>query len=168
MNFVIEQLAKNKSVFQELLKDKNEELVLWKQAPEKWCLLEIACHLLDEEIYDFRFRTQWVLEKPNQTPPPIDPIGWVTNHDYINQNYSTMVNKFLEERERSLLWFHSLNNPNWNLSFEHSKLGKLTVKHFLTNWLAHDYLHIKQILKLKYDYLKYKSGENLYYAGIWK
>ena len=168
MNFVIKQLVKNKSVFQNLLKDENKELLVWKQAPEKWCLLEIACHLLDEEIYDFRFRTQWVLEKPNQKPPSIDPIGWVTNHDYINQNYLTMVNKFLDEREKSVTWLKSLNNPNWNLSYEHSKLGTLTAKHFLTNWLAHDYLHIKQILKLKYDYVKYKSGENLDYAGIWK
>lgn len=168
MNFVIEQLAKNKTVFQNLLKDENEDLVLWKQAPEKWCLLEITCHLLDEEIYDFRFRTQWVLEKPNQTPPPIDPIGWVTNHDYINQDFPTTINKFLDVREHSILWLQSLNNPNWNLYFEHSKLGTLTAKHFLTNWLAHDYLHIKQILKLKYDYIKYKSGEDLDYAGIWK
>jgi len=168
MNFIIEQLAKNKTIFQNLLKVENEELVLWKQAHEKWCLLDIACHLLDEEIYDFKFRTQWVLEKPNQTLPPIDPIGWVTNHDYINQDYSTTINKFLDERENSILWLQSLKNPNWNLFFEHTKLGTLTAKHFLTNWLAHDYLHIKQILKLKYDYLKYKSGENLDYAGIWK
>lgn len=168
MNFVIKQLVKNKSVFQNLLKDENEELLVWKQAPEKWSLLEIACHLLDEEIHDFRFRTQWVLEKPNQTPPNIDPVGWVTKHNYINQDYLTIVNTFLDEREISVTWLKSLNNPNWNLSYEHSKLGTLTAKHFLTNWLAHDYLHMKQILKLKYDYVKYKSGGNLDYAGIWK
>lgn len=168
MNFVIAQLEKNKTVFQNLLKVENEELIVWKQAPEKWCLLEIACHLLDEEIYDFRFRTQWVLDKPNQTPPPIDPIDWVTKHNYINQDYLTMANKLLDEREKSITWLRSLKNPKWNLSYKHSKLGTLTAKHFLTNWLAHDYLHMKQILKLKYDYVKYKSDENLDYAGIWK
>jgi hypothetical protein len=168
MNVIIEQLTKNKTVFQDLLRYKDEELLLWKQAPKKWCLLEIVCHLLDEEIYDFRFRTQWVLEKPNQTPPPIDPVGWMTKHNYIKQVYSTQVNKFLDEREHSIIWLQSLKNPNWNLSYEHAKLGTLTAKHFLTNWLAHDYLHMKQILKLKYDYLKYISGEDLYYAGIWK
>lgn len=168
MNFIIEQLIKNKTVFHNLLKDENEELVLWKQTPEKWSLLEIVCHLIDEEIYDFKFRTQWVLEKPNQTPPPFDPISWVTKHDYIHQDYSTMLNKFLHEREQSIIWLQSLKNVNWDLSYEHSKLGTLTAKHFLTNWLAHDYLHMKQILKLKYDYLKHQSGENLDYAGIWK
>jgi hypothetical protein len=38
---------------------------------------------------------------------------------------------------------------------------------FLHNWLAHDYLHIRQIIRIKYDYLKKTSGEILLYAGEW-
>ena len=167
MNFIKEQLKNNKTVFKGIISESNE-MLLWKQNPEKWCLLEIVCHLYDEEIRDFRFRTQWCLEHPNQIPPTIDPVGWVTKHDYINQDYPTMLNKFLAERELSIIWLNSLKNVNWNSSFEHPKLGNLSAKHFLTNWLAHDYLHIKQILNLKYDYLKHKTGENLDYAGIWK
>ena len=168
MKSIIEQLKKNESAFHDLLSGENEKMIKWKPAPDKWCLLEIVCHLYDEERFDFRFRTQWVLENPNQTPPPIDPVGWVTKHDYINQDYAIMLRTFLEERRQSISWLESLKRPNWNNAFEHSKLGKLTAKHFLVNWLAHDYLHIKQILKLKYDYLMYTSGENLDYAGIWK
>ncbi len=168
MKTIIEQLKRNEAVFRDVLSHENENMVLWKLAPEKWCLLEIVCHLYDEERFDFRFRTQWVLEKPNQTPPPIDPVGWVTKHDYIHQDYSSMVETFLKERRQSIIWLESLKKANWDHAFEHSKLGKLTAKHFLTNWLAHDFLHIKQILKLKYDYLKHSSGENLDYAGIWK
>jgi hypothetical protein len=37
----------------------------------------------------------------------------------------------------------------------------------LANWLAHDYLHFRQITKLKYDYIKYRTGEDLAYAGTW-
>jgi hypothetical protein len=33
--------------------------------------------------------------------------------------------------------------------------------------MAHDLLHIRQITKLKYDYLKYLSGQGLSYAGDW-
>lgn len=168
MKSIIKQLQNNRLVFEDILKNENEALILWKQAPEKWCLLEIVCHLNDEECHDFRFRAQWVLEKPNQTPPPIDPVGWVTNHDYINRDYRTMLNTFLSERDKSIIWLKSLKNVNWDNAFEHSKLGRLTARHFLVNWLAHDYLHIKQILKLKYDYLQNTSRENLDYAGIWK
>ncbi len=43
----------------------------------------------------------------------------------------------------------------------------MTAKMFLSNWLAHDYLHIRQITKLKYDYLKQLTNEDLNYAGNW-
>jgi len=168
MKAIIKQLQTNRKVFEDILKYEDEAMVLWKQAPEKWCLLEIICHLNDEECLDFRFRVEWVLEKPNQIPPAIDPIGWITNHDYLNQDYTTMLNTLLSERDKSIIWLKSLKNAKWNNAFEHPKLGKLTARHFLVNWLAHDYLHIKQILKLKYDYLQHTSRENLNYAGVWK
>jgi len=167
MNFLIEQLQQNKSVFYNLLKDIKEDMFLWKQTPEKWCLLEIICHLYDEECEDFKFRTKWVLKKPLQTPPTFNPVKWVTERNYIEQDYSNMLNKFIEEREQSISWLKSLNNPKWDNYYVHPKKGNLTAKFFLTNWLAHDYLHIRQIIKLKYDYLEQQSGEMIDYAGIW-
>jgi len=167
VTLIIEQLQKNKDVFNNLLKDKNEAMFLWKQSPDKWNLLEIVCHLYDEERNDFRYRIQWVLNKPNQVPPPIDPQGWVKEHNYREQDYNVMLESFITERTQSINWLKSLEHVNWNNSFEHSKLGTLSAKHFLANWLAHDYLHIKQILKLKFDYLKHQSGESLDYAGVW-
>ena len=167
MNEIIAQFQRNSKVFYSLLKNEDQDLSLWKQTPEKWCLLEIVCHLYDEEIHDFRFRTQWVLEKPNQVPPPFNPLNWVIDNQYMQQDFNEMLEKFIHEREQSIIWLKTLKTVNWENAFEHSKLGTMSAKLFLTNWLAHDYLHIKQILKLKYDYLMYNSGENLDYAGQW-
>jgi len=71
-----------------------KEMYLWKPAPEKWCLLEIVCHLYDEEREDFRARTRHVLETPTDTLPPIDPQGWVGSRKYIHQDYPEVLNKF--------------------------------------------------------------------------
>ncbi|HMC00567.1 MAG TPA: DinB family protein [Flavobacteriaceae bacterium] len=167
MKFVLEQLKQNKDVFISLLKDVEKKMYLWKQEPKKWCLLEIVCHLYDEEREDFRFRTQWILNTPNKIPPPIKPVEWVTERHYIDQDYNTILQKFIDEREQSIKWIESLENPQWQNSFVHPKMGKLTAKHFYDNWLAHDYLHIRQITKLKFDYFNHLSGEDLNYAGIW-
>lgn len=167
MNFVVEQLQKNKLIFKNLFKGEDEDLFLWKQTPEKWCLLEIICHLYDEEREDFRYRTKWVIERPNEIPPPFNPIDWVTEHNYIQQDYSDMIEKFMHEREQSVEWLKSLNNVNWNNFFEHPKLEKMSAKYFLNNWLAHDYLHIRQIIKLKFDFFNKKIEGDLNYAGIW-
>ena len=167
MNFVIEQLHQNKTLFHNILKDCDETMFLWKQTPEKWCLLEIVCHLYDEERDDFRFRTQWVLEKPNKTPPPFNPLNWVTEHKYMEQNYKDMLNRFITERQHSINWLKALENPEWDNAYKHPRMGTVTAKYYLNNWLAHDYLHLRQILRLKFDYLNYRSGNNLDYAGVW-
>ncbi len=164
---IIKELSANKSVFHELLKEKHQEEYSWKQAPEKWCLLEIICHLYDEEREDFRARTKHVLETPASPLPSIDPVGWVKERKYMEQDYDTKLNSFLAEREESVKWLKSLQHPKWDNAYQHPKFGAMTAKMFLSNWLAHDYLHFRQITKLKYDFVKHISGEQLDYAGTW-
>jgi len=167
MEFIINELEKNISVISNLLNSVNNEMISWRPQQDKWCMLEIVCHLYDEEREDFRFRTKWILENPGQIPPPFNPLDWIETHQYMQQDYVTMIEKLLVERKQSISWLRSLKNPNWASSYDHEKIGTTTAKHYLANWLAHDYLHIRQITKLKFDYLKSKSGENLDYAGIW-
>lgn len=164
---IIQELARNKLVFKELLNGLPEEEYLWKQNPDKWCLLEIICHLYDEEREDFRTRTKQVLTSPELPLPKIDPVGWVNERKYLQQNFSEKLKDFLFEREQSVKWLQTLKNPGWNNAYNHPKLGKMTARLFLSNWLAHDYLHIRQITKLRYEYLKFKSAEDLSYAGNW-
>lgn len=164
---IVQELSRNSDVFKSLLNGISEEEYLWKSAPEKWCLLEIICHLHDEEREDFRARTKRVLENPKKKLEPFDPLKWVEQRNYLQKNYDDMLNKFLEERKRSVAWLDSLISPRWENAFNHPELGLMTAKLFLTNWLAHDYLHIRQINKLKFDYLQKSSGESLNYAGNW-
>jgi hypothetical protein len=49
----------------------------------------------------------------------------------------------------------------------HPELGMLRAKIFLANWLAHDYLHIRQIIRYQFEYLKVKTEVDLNYAGNW-
>lgn len=166
---IIQELSSNHGAFKTLLQGLNSEHFLWKSAPEKWCLLEIVCHLNDEETEDFRTRTKQALENPKVAIKPIDPPGWVVQRNYIQQNYTQVLNKFLYKREESVNWLNSLSNPQWGNAVKHHELGKITAEMFLTNWLAHDYLHLRQIIKLKYNYLAEHSSGALNYAGdIWQ
>lgn len=169
MNYsaIIHGLSVNRNVFKEMLSGLPAEMYRWKPVPEKWCLLEIICHLHDEEREDFKARIRHVLETPQEALPPIDPQGWVTSRKYIEQDGQEMLSKFLSEREESVRWLQSLSEPRWENAYRHPKFGDMTARMFLANWLAHDYLHIRQITKLKYDYLKHLTDEDLNYAGNW-
>ena len=164
---IIDELGRNREVFRGLLQDIEEQLYLWKPGPGKWCLLEVICHLYDEERDDFRARTRHVLENPTAPMTPFDPLARVSERKYMQQDFNEKLQAFLQERIRSVKWLQSLQNPHWENTYAHPKLGPLTAKMFLSNWLAHDYLHIRQINRIKYEYLKTQSGENLNYAGQW-
>ena len=164
---IIQQLETNQQVFKNLLMTKNEEQYLWRPKPEKWNLLEIICHLLDEERDDFKARVKHTLETPLKDLVPIDPQGWVKERGYISRNYNEILQAFLEERDTSVTWLKSKLDANWDNKLTHPNLGDMSAKLFLTNWLAHDYLHIRQILRYDYNYLKEKTNLDLGYAGNW-
>jgi uncharacterized damage-inducible protein DinB len=164
---IIRHLEANRLVFQSLLSEKDAEEYNFKPDPQSWSILEIVCHLLDEEREDFKTRVRNTLTTPLKQPPAIDPVGWVTSRNYAKQLYNERVEAFLTERRTSVKWLRSLDNPQWNNSFTHPVSGTMTAYSLLANWLAHDYHHIRQINRRMYEYLKEKSKSNLSYAGEW-
>ena len=166
-SFIIHQLGKNQTIFEHLFKSISTEQIQWKPQPEKWTLIEIVCHLHDEEKEDFRTRLSQVLVNPEIPFPKIDPVDWVVSRNYASKDYFQTLNVFLDERKKSVEWLNSLKQPKWDNAFIHSKFGPLSGHFLLSNWLAHDYLHIRQVTKLKYDYLVFISGEKMDYAGKW-
>ena len=164
---IIQALAKNRLTFKAVLSDLNPEIVTWKPSDDKWCILEIVCHLYDEEVEDFRARVSHVLRTPEEPLRSINPVGWVTLRNYMEQDYRQMLNKFLDARQKSIEWLQALNSPNWDNTLTNPELGSMSARKFLTNWLAHDYHHFRQINQLKYLYLKHHSSEMLDYAGKW-
>lgn len=166
--YIISQLDKSRSLFRELLEVHDHHFITYRPSEQKWCLLEIVCHLADEEREDFRNRVDSALHRSHEEWPSIDPAGWVTQRNYMGQDYFEKVSEFLHEREKSVHWLKSLNEPVWDSFYDHPKLGRMTAYYLLNNWLAHDYLHIKQIIKLRFDYLRDICGLDSNYAGEWK
>jgi hypothetical protein len=163
----IRQLETNHDVFAALFNTVSGEQVRWRFQPGKWNLLEIVCHLYDEEREDFRTRLSLVLDDPAQPFPPIDPTGWVLSRNYDAKDFSKTVRDFLEERKKSISWLRGLSHPQWQRAYIHPTFGPLSGELLLTNWVAHDYLHFRQITRVKYDYLAVTSGVKVDYAGNW-
>lgn len=140
---------------------------MWKPAPDKWCMLQVVCHLLDEEKEDFKKRMKHCLENPKAPFESIDPQGWVESRKYMEQNYEEKAAAFLAERKASIVWLESLVDPPLQNFHEHKHFGPMSAQYFLENWLAHDYLHIRQLLRLKNGYLRANVSGSVEYAGNW-
>ena len=162
---IIISLKQNKEVFGTVLTGKTRAQYTFKPTPDKWCLLEVLCHLVEEEKEDFRARVEMVIREPNEALPTFDPTTWPISRNYMGQDYEKKITEFLSERDKSVAWLESLVEPQWDNTYQHPKLGPLSAKLFLANWLAHDYIHLRQLNRLAHEYLQQQSGIDLSYAG---
>lgn len=164
---IYQELERNAEVIRHLLTGLTAEEYTWRTAEGKWNLLDVICHLYDEEQEDFRARVASILEDPTKALTPIDPANWPELRKYQEEDFEQRILDFVEERKNSLIWLRSLENPNWDNAFQHPKVGPVSAKLILDNWLAHDLLHIRQIIRIKYEYLKGHTKNPLDYAGEW-
>jgi len=161
------RLARHRDVFRALLSGLPPEEYRWKPAPGKWCILEVVCHLRDEEREDFGARLRSTLHTPERSWPKIDPVAWVTERRYMEQDFGTVLDEFLAERERTVLWLRSERDGSWQNAYAHPTVGPVSCDLLLANWVAHDLHHIRQINNLRYGYLAAISTVPLDYAGEW-
>jgi len=78
------------------------------------------------------------------------------------------LQRFLRERSDSLRWLRGLEDADWDRAWEHPKAGRLRAGDFLASWLAHDWLHLRQIAQRQFQFWNasaapYETG----YAGTW-
>lgn len=138
-----------------------------KPTPETWSILEVTCHLHDEEREDFRARLQNILRGQNEEFQVINPQGWVTERKYNEQNFDEMQRSFFAERAKSLEWLQGLADADWNITHT-DQYGSVTAGEMLSAWIAHDNLHIRQLVELRRARIeKITQPYLIEYAGEW-
>ncbi len=165
---LVDRLEAGSGVVEALFRGVDAEQAVWKPAPERWSLIEVAVHLLDEECEDFRVRLGLLLNNPGRPWPPIDPEGWVRQREYAKRDLAATVRAFVDERASSIAWLRTLVGPDWRATYEHPALGSLNAGDLLASWVAHDSLHVRQVAGLHYDYgVHLAAGHSASYAGPW-
>lgn len=165
----LNQMRNSADAIAALIQDVPVTQAHWKPAADAWSILEVICHLYDEERDDFRQRLDLTLYHPDQEPPAIDPEGWVVARGYAQRDHQSMVAAFLEERQHSLAWLNQLGDQNWEQSVNHPRTRGLRAGDLLVAWAAHDLLHIRQLNELRYLYLAHNAAPFApAYAGDWE
>src|ERR1041385_6754671 len=152
LQYFIQRFSINKPVFESLLAGVSAEQARWKPTPDKWSMLEVVNHLYDEEREDFRDRLRLTLSDPLQTWPTTNPREWVVSRAYNERDLATSLTNFLHERDVSLDWLKQLSHPSWNNKY--TRLSRIvSAGDLLASWLAHDFLHIRQLARLHWQYV---------------
>jgi hypothetical protein len=151
MNAVVvaSQLASTPAAVRAQLTGLPDDIARWKPAPTKWSLLEVLCHMADEERQDFRLRLRLVLESSEAPWPDIDPATWPAQRGYNTREVNASLIDFERERAESLKWLGGLRHVRWDAIHHHPKLGSLAAGDILAAWVAHDLLHMRQMINLR-------------------
>lgn len=144
----------------------SEEQARWKPDPKNWSVVETLNHLLLEERLDFRNHLGHIFYKGQSIPPEIAPKN-EKDKSPEPRLLAEILLEFKAERETSIAWLNALNEPDWaaTISFE---WGSLSAGDLLVSWLAHDLLHLRQLVSLQY-HLTAKENQpyDAEYAGQW-
>lgn len=164
------QLEATTTAIAALVVDMEDEQARWRPAPQSWSVLEVMCHLYDEEREDFRLRVDLTLHRPDEVLPPIDPAGWVSARNYQSRELGAMLAAWRAERAQSLEWLRGLDDPDWDQPVNHPDLTQYQMRagDLLASWAAHDLLHLRQLIELRYAYHAARvTPYDIRYAGEW-
>lgn len=148
----IHALANSKEAISASIIGITQEAAQWKPGEMKWSVLEIINHLWDEERLDFRHRLRTIFEGDTSDWAGIDPLSWVIEKRYNQRDIAESLAGWQAERDASLEWLNSLDNPDLNLKKTHPVFDPISAGDMLASWVAHDMLHLIQINKVKIDY----------------
>jgi hypothetical protein len=163
----IQQLDHQSQAIAQLVQVIDIEQARWRPDAEAWSMLEVIGHLVDEEREDFRARVKQILEGTEFSP--IHPGAWVTERGYNQRELAPMLQEFLSEREASLAWLKTLTDANidWDKLYIDPE-RPIPAGEMLSSWVAHDLLHLRQLIELRYLYFQQQAKPyNIEYAGEW-
>ncbi len=164
---LIDELENGLTVITGLLTGISQVAAQGKPDLQTRSILEVVCHLYDEEREDFRVRLDLMLNHPNDPWPPIRPEAWVTERAYNERDLGITVKRFTEERQNSVAWLRKLGAPDWDTPYT-SPFGVMRPGDMLASWVAHDNLHMRQLVELRRWRIEQISAPyDLKYAGDW-
>jgi len=165
---IVRHLTGNAGAMRALYQTISEDQAKWKPDPDTWSLEEVMQHVYNEERIDFRKHLKEMLSDPPQ------PWGKSRPEEHISGiDWRQSLDGFLDERRASLDWLEALESPNWDKSSQVSSgpagdVWSLSAGDVLVSWVAHDFLHLRQMNELLYAWNeKDASPYSVQYAGGW-
>jgi hypothetical protein len=145
----------------------SDEQVRWKPPPDSWSILEVICHLRDEQREDFRVFLDFTRHRPGEPRPRIAPQKWVTERKHKEQELGLALQESLTARLSSLDWHQGLTSPDGEVTYE-APWGKTRAGDIFAARAAHDILHLRPLVRLHWAYTMARvEPYKVDYAGDW-
>ena len=118
------------------------------EAPGKWSILEVVCHLADTELVaGFRMRQTLAHERPRL--PAFDQDLWAERLRYREEDFEETMHRLAALRAATLRLAGSLSGRQLDRVGVHEERGDEPVRHMLRMMAGHDLAHLRQVARIR-------------------
>ena len=118
----------------------------WHPAPGEWCVNECLGHIIEAEKRGFHGRIVRTLEQDHPTDAGWDQVAVARERKDCERMALSLFMEFMGLRHASVEMVKALRSDQLDRACVHPKVGELTVRALLQEWVHHDRNHTKQIL----------------------
>ena len=119
----------------------------WHFDPNEWCGNQVVGHLVEAEKRGFAGRIREILDGKQRTASWDQAAVAKQRNDCARLTQSLWM-EFMGVRNDSITLVGSLASGDLGKGIEHPKVGRLTVRDLLHEWIHHDRNHTKQLLAI--------------------
>jgi hypothetical protein len=141
-------LLQTPQVVEGLVAGAPREVLVWREAPAAWTIVEVLAHMADAEITDWPPRVETILRGTGRFPP-FDREGGFAR--YRGWNAQALTGEFRRLRRANVdrLDATPLSPAQLRMTGEHPEFGTVTLAQLLATWAAHDMAHVSQIARIR-------------------
>ena len=145
---MIAKLQETPKTLSSLLQGVPDEILRRKPAPEKWSILEIACHLRDvEQLFVERYAKMANHDRPALRMMNQDEVAVALK--YNEDDPAAAIRDFRALRTETISLLSALASQSWQRIGLHPKRGDFTIAGQADVHVKHDANHLNQIRTLR-------------------
>lgn len=115
-------------------------------APGDWCAKEVIGHVIEAEKRGFAGRIRRFIEQDRPHEVGWDQEAVARERRDCDRDARALRDEFASLRADSLAFVRALGAAQLSRGGTHSKVGELTVRDLLHEWVHHDRNHLRQLL----------------------
>ena len=137
----------------------------WHPAPGEWCARAVVGHLIEAEKRGFAGRIRIILAEDQPKLQAWDQVGVEKQRNDCARLTDSVWMEFMGLRHDSVTLVRSLRSADLDRAGVHPKVGELTVRWLLHEWVSHDRNHTKQMLSIAQERVWPHMGNSQKFKG---
>ena len=142
---LIESLESTPRDLARLLRPIDAAAAHWRPVPDEWCIADVVAHLGYCEA-PYLARLQRVVEQDNPFEPALPPDE--SAHD-LAQPLADLLQAFVVRRAETVVFLTGLEQRDWGRPLVHASLGPTKLRDQVQELVAHDNMHLEQLVALR-------------------